>query len=190
MPLITRLTERLGIKHPILLAQMALVSGGGLAGAVTAAGGLGIIGGGYGDAAWLESQFAAAGNHRVGCGFITWSLATRPQLLDVALAHKPAAVMLSFGDPRPFAPAIKAAGAALICQVQELAHVEEALDAGADIIVAQGSEAGGHGASRATLPFVPQVADLVARRAPEAMVVAAGGIAEGRGLAAALMLGA
>jgi nitronate monooxygenase len=190
MTLKTRLTERLDIRHPVLLAPMGSVSGGALAGAVTAAGGLGLIGGGYGDPEWVESQFAAAGNHRVGCGFITWSLARRPQVLEAALAHKPAAVMLSFGDPRPFAPAIKAAGAALICQVQELAHVEEALDAGADIIVAQGSEAGGHGASRATLPFVPQVADLVARRAPEAMVVAAGGIAEGRGLAAALMLGA
>lgn len=190
MPLKTRLTERLEIKHPVLLAPMGNVSGGALAGAVTAAGGLGLIGGGYGDEEWLERQFAAAGNHRIGCGFITWSLARRPELLALALAHRPAALMLSFGDPRPFAAEIKAAGAALICQVQTLAHVEDALAAGADIIVAQGSEAGGHGGSRATLPLVPQVADVVARRAPEAMVLAAGGIAEGRGLAAALMLGA
>ena len=89
--------------------------------------------------------------------------------------------MLSFGDPKPFAAAIKAAGAMLICQVQTLAHVEDALAAGDDIIVAQGSEAGGHGATRATLPFVPQVVDRVRERAPEAIVVAAGGIGDGRG---------
>lgn len=190
MPLATRLTERLEIRHPVLLAPMGSVSGGRLAAAVTAAGGLGLIGGGYGDAEWLEREFAAAGNHRVGCGFITWSLARRPELLDQALAHAPAAIMLSFGDPKPFAAAIRTAGAKLICQVQTLAHVDDALAAGAEIIVAQGSEAGGHGATRATLPFVPQVVDRVSRLSPDAMVVAAGGIGDGRGLAAALMLGA
>ncbi len=190
MPLATRLTERLGIEHPVLLAPMGNVSGGALAGAVTAAGGLGIIGGGYGDRDWLAREFLAAGNHRVGCGFITWSLATRPELLELALAHGPAAVMLSFGDPRPFAARNKAAGALLLCQVQTLRHVEDALAVGAEIVVAQGGEAGGHGGALATLPFVPQVVDLVRRRSPETLVVAAGGIADGRGLAAALMLGA
>ncbi|HWG78936.1 MAG TPA: nitronate monooxygenase [Stellaceae bacterium] len=190
MPLATRLTECLDIRHPVLLAPMGSIAGGRLAAAVTAAGGLGLIGGGYGDGEWLEREFSAAGNHRVGCGFITWSLARRPELLAQALAHGPAAVMLSFGDPKPFAPPIRAAGAKLICQVQTLAHVDDALAAGAEIIVAQGSEAGGHGATRATLPLVPQVVDRVRRRAPEAMVVAAGGIGDGRGLAAALMLGA
>ncbi len=190
MPIATRLTERLDIRHPMLLAPMGSVAGGRLAAAVTVAGGLGLIGGGYGDAEWLGREFAAAGNHRVGCGFITWSLARRPELLDQALAHAPAAIMLSFGDPKPFAAAIRTAGATLICQVQTLAHVDDALAAGAEIIVAQGSEAGGHGATRATLPFVPQVVDRVSRLAPQAMVVAAGGIGDGRGLAAALMLGA
>jgi nitronate monooxygenase len=190
MAISTRLTERLAIRHPVLLGPMGNISGGALAGAVSAAGGLGLIGGGYGDGEWLERQFAAAGNHRVGCGFITWSLAKRPELLDLALAHRPAALMLSFGDPRPFAAPIKAAGAMLICQVQSLRHLDEALEAGAEIIVAQGSEAGGHGAQRATLPLVPEIADIVARRGSDAVVVAAGGIADGRGLAAALMLGA
>jgi NAD(P)H-dependent flavin oxidoreductase YrpB (nitropropane dioxygenase family) len=99
----TRLTEKLNITHPVLLAPMGSVSGGRLAGAVSEAGGLGLIGGGYGDRDWLEGEFAAAGNRRVGCGFITWSLAKEPGLLDVALARRPAALMLSFGDPRPFA---------------------------------------------------------------------------------------
>jgi len=78
MALHTRLTEALGIEHPIISAPMAFAAGGKLAAAVTAAGGLGLIGGGYGDAEWLEREFAEAGNARVGCGFITWSLAKRP----------------------------------------------------------------------------------------------------------------
>ena len=190
MTLRTRLTEKLNITHPVLLAPMGSVSGGRLAGAVSEAGGLGLIGGGYGDRDWLEREFAAAGNRRVGCGFITWSLAKEPGLLDVALARRPAALMLSFGDPRPFAKRIQAEGVVLMCQVQSRDHTLQALDAGAEIIVAQGTEAGGHGGSRATLPLVPAIVDLVARRAPEVVVVAAGGIADGRGLAAALALGA
>ena len=71
MPLSTRLTERFGIKHPVISAPMAFAAGGTLAAAVTKAGGLGLIGGGYGDAEWLEDQFMAAGNTRVGCGFIS-----------------------------------------------------------------------------------------------------------------------
>jgi nitronate monooxygenase len=190
MPIATRLTERLGIEHPIVLAPMGTAAGGKLSAAVTAAGGLGLIGGGYGDAEWLEQQFAAAANARVGCGFITWSLARKPHLLDQVLRHSPAALMLSFGSPLPFAARIKASGAALICQVQTMAHAREAVEAGADIIVAQGAEAGGHGVSRATLTLVPEVADYLAGSAPDTLLLAAGGIADGRGLAAALMLGA
>ncbi|MFO1036880.1 MAG: nitronate monooxygenase [Geminicoccaceae bacterium] len=190
MVLRTRLTERLGLRHPIVSAPMGYVSGGALAGAVSGAGGLGLIGGGYGDAAWLQAQFAAAGNQAVGCGFITWSLAKQPELLDLVLDHEPRAVMLSFGDPAPFAGAIRDAGAVLILQVQTLAHARTALANGADIVVAQGTEAGGHGASRATMTLVPEVRDLCARERPEVLVLAAGGIADGRGLAAALTLGA
>src|SRR5882762_8895314 len=122
MALRTRLNELLGIEHPVISAPMAFAAGGNLARAITAAGGLGLIGGGYGDAEWLESEFVAARNARVGCGFITWSLAKRPQLLDLVLAHSPAAVMLSFGSPMPFAPRIKDAGAKVICQVQSMEH--------------------------------------------------------------------
>jgi nitronate monooxygenase len=190
MPIETRLTRRLDIRHPIILAPMGTASGGALARAVTNAGGLGFIGGGYGDPEWIEQQFREAGNARVGGGFITWSLAQSPQLLDVMLAHKPAAVFLSFGDPRLFAPAIKSTGALLVCQVQSRADCMEALEAGVDVVVAQGTEAGGHGARRATMTIVPEIADLLARESPETLLCAAGGIADGRGLAAALALGA
>jgi nitronate monooxygenase len=190
MPFRTKLTDFLEIEHPILLAPMGGVAGGALAAAVSNAGGLGLIGLGYGDPDWLEREFAAAGNAPVGCGFITWSLARRPQLLPQALAHRPKAVMLSFGDVRPFAGAIKEAGAKLICQVQSVAQAVEALQCGADIVVAQGTEAGGHGSARATLPLVPAVVDAVAETRPGTPVLAAGGIADGRGLAAALVLGA
>lgn len=145
-----------------------------------------MLGGGYGDGEWIEQEWTRAGNARIGCGFITWSLAKRPGLLDAALRHQPAAVMLSFGDPRPFAPAIRAAGARLICQVQTLAQAREASDAGADVIVAQGTEAGGHGQSEPLFTLLPQVVDAC----PGTPIVAAGGIADGRGLAAAMMLGA
>lgn len=186
----TRLTRALGITHPIVSAPMAFAGGGVLATAVSRAGGLGLIGGGYGDAAWIEDQFTAAGDARVGCGFITWSLQNSPALLTAVLSRRPAAIMLSFGDPRPFAAEIRAAGAALVCQCQTMGHVVDAIDAGADIVVAQGTEAGGHGALRGTLSFVPEAADRLAREAPDTLLLAAGGIADGRGLAAALMLGA
>lgn len=191
MPLTNRLTEFLGIEHPVLLAPMANASGGRLAAAVTRAGGLGLLGGGYGDADWLEREFGLADDARVGCGFITWSLARHPEVLDVALQQRPAAIMLSFGDPIRFAGRIRAAGIPLICQVQTREQAHDALKARADIVVAQGSEAGGHGmTSRSTFTLVPDVVDLVAEKSPGTYVLAAGGIADGRGLAAAIALGA
>lgn len=187
----TRLTEFFGIEHPILSAPMALISGGRLAAAVTSSGGLGFIGGGYGDSDWLQREFGLADGKRVGCGFITWSLARKPELLDETLERQPATIMLSFGDLQPFAEHIHAAGVPLMAQVQTLDHARQALDAGAEILVAQGGEAGGHGMTvRSTFTLVPDVVDLAAERAPETLVLAAGGVADGRGLAAALVLGA
>ncbi len=186
----TRLTERLGLVHPIVLAPMAFAAGGRLAGAVSQAGGLGLIGGGYCDPDWIDEQFDLAGDAAVGCGFITWALAQSPDVLDRVLRRRPRAIMLSFGDARPFAPAIREAGVPLICQVQTAADAALALEAGADVVVAQGAEAGGHGDRRATFTLVPEVADLIAERSPDTLLCAAGGIADGRGLAAALMLGA
>ena len=168
---------------------MDVIAGARLTAAVSGAGGFGILGGGYGERAWLEAETAKlkASAAPFGIGFITWSLAKQPDLLDVALAARPRAIMLSFGDPKPFAPRIKSAGALLICQVQDEDMARQALDAGADILIAQGTEAGGHGASRTTIDIVPAIVDLAAGRVP---VVAAGGIGDGRGLAAMMMLGA
>jgi len=190
MALKTRLTERLGISHPIISAPMAIAAGGRLAAAVSAAGGLGLIGGGYCDSSWLAEQLQAAGNQIVGCGFITWALRKQPHLLDQVLTHKPKAIFLSFGNPEKFVKPIKNAGALLICQIQTLRDAQHAVNCGADIVVAQGSEAGGHGEQRATFTIVPEVADFIAAKSPETLLCAAGGIADGRGLAAALMLGA
>ncbi len=190
MLLSTRLTDTLGIRHPIISAPMAFAAGGKLAAAVSTAGALGLIGGGYGDAGWLQAEWKNAGNAPVGCGFITWALKKQPHLLDLALDHNPRAIFLSFGDPAAFAASIKSRGAKLICQVQTRRDAERAIDCGADIVVAQGSEAGGHGESRGTLTLVPEVADLIAAKSPSTLLCAAGGIADGRGLAAALALGA
>ena len=121
-----------------------------------------------------------------GVGFLTWAI--KASAVEHALSYRPRAVMLSFGDPAPYTELIRGAGAALIIQVTDLDEARQALDAGADVIVAQGTEAGGHGGERgrSTMSFVPVVADLAA----PTPVLAAGGIADGRGIAAALCLGA
>lgn len=190
----TALTCRLNIEHPIILAPMATASGGRLAGAVSDAGGLGLIGGGYCDPDWIADEFAAAGNRPVGIGFITWALADRvaddPAFLSRIVERGPRAIFLSFGDPAPFAPAVREAGVPLVVQIQTLRDARRAVEVGADVVVAQGAEAGGHGERRATMTLVPEVADIVAASGTHTLVAAAGGIADGRGLAAALMLGA
>jgi nitronate monooxygenase len=188
MPVIeTALTRLLQIEHPILLAPMGSAAGGRLAAAVTHAGGLGLVGSGYANADTIRRELSEAGNARVGIGFITWALEKNPSALDVALDARPAAVMLSFGDPTPFTRRIRDAGCKVMCQVQTLVQAREAAAAGADVIIAQGRDAGGHaGTTRGTMGLVPAVVDAVA----PIPVVAAGGIADGRGLAAALALGA
>ena len=183
----TEFTEHFSLSHPIMLAPMGGVSGGALAAAVSNAGGLGMVGGGYGNLQWLRRELeaaAAAARGPWGVGLITWC-ATR-EAVDLALSFAPRAFFFSFGDAAPYAEAVKARNCALVCQVQDLRGAREAKAMGADFIVAQGAEAGGHGATRATLPLVPAVADAV----DPVPVLAAGGIADGRGLAAALALGA
>ena len=200
--LATRLTRRYGLALPVVLAPMALAAGGALAGACARGGALGLVGGGYGDLDWTRREYTLAtqlaGLGALGCGFITWKLdqdaSALDWLLDQPADQRLRALMLSFGDPRPYAARIARAGVDLICQVQQLAQLPQAIEAGATVVVAQGAEAGGHGMNalngRATLSFVPEVADWLAAQAPDTLLLAAGGIADGRTLAAALMLGA
>jgi len=184
----TRICDLLGIEHPILNAPMAGTANAALAAAVSEAGGLGIIGGSNGDGEWLRGQIRAVRertNKPFGVGFIS----SRPnvaELTAVAIAERVPVIGHSFADPTPYVAAIHAAGLLMIAQVQTVALARTAAAAGVDIIVAQGTEAGGHTGYSGTLPLVPAVVD-VAGGIP---VIAAGGIADGRGLAAVLMLGA
>ncbi|WP_203839641.1 NAD(P)H-dependent flavin oxidoreductase [Winogradskya humida] len=188
MTLTTAFTRMTGARHPIALAPMGGTAGGALAAAVARGGGLGLLGAGGGEREWLarELPLAAAGPGPWGAGFLTW--ATGTAAVEHVLSFRPGAVMFSFGDPTPFTSLVHTAGAVLMIQVTGLDEARRARDLGAAIIVAQGTESGGHGArhGRSTLPFVPAVVDLVA----PVPVLAAGGIADGRGVAAALALGA
>lgn len=176
----------LDIRAPVVLAPMAGVSGGVLASAVASAGGFGFVAAGYLpiDEVLREVELCRGARH--GVGFITWRLHNDRTAFDAVLQRKPEAVFLSFGDAEPFADKINASGAILFMQVQSLAAAREAAELGADIVVVQGSEAGGHGAKRALGPLLDDIvnADL------EPIILAAGGIGAGRGLAASLVRGA
>jgi nitronate monooxygenase len=180
------LTKLLAIRYPVLLAPMSGISGGMLAAAVSRAGGLGFLGAGYGDSQWLQHELTLCDGVPFGVGFITWALQTQPNLLCQALDAKPRAIFLSFGAIDRFAAQVIGAGAVLIAQVQTVGQACEAVAQGAQVVVAQGGEAGGHGGLRGTMALVPAIVDAVG----PVPVVAAGGIADGRGLAAAKMLGA
>jgi nitronate monooxygenase len=188
MALSTAFTEMFGVRCPIALAPMGGSAGGALAAAVCRGGGFGILGGAYGDREWLAREVPVVADTGLpwGVGFLTWGIDVAT--IEAALGYGPTAVMLSFGDPGPYAERVHRGGARLILQATDMEEVRRAADLGADVIVAQGTESGGHGAlrGRSTLPFVPAVVDLVA----PVPVLAAGGIADGRGVAAALVLGA
>jgi nitronate monooxygenase len=189
MALLTAFTRSLSIRYPIASAPMGGSAGGALAAAVSNGGGLGLVGAAFGGAEWVARELTLVKERTTepwGVGFITWAI--NGDVIAHALEFQPAVVFLSFGDPAPYADQVRAGGAKLILQVTDLDELRQALDAGADVIVAQGSDAGGHSGQSAvgTLSFVPTVVDL----AGSTPVLAAGGIADGRGLAAALALGA
>ena len=191
MRLRTRLTERFDIEHPIISAPMGMIAGGRLAAAVSNAGGLGLIGGGYGDGGWLEREFSAAGNaqSRMRLHYVVAGAAA-------GIARSGAGKATCRGDAvvragrcfRRADQAIRRAGD--LPGAVDGACQREAVGAGAEVIVAQGGEAGGHSGSRSTFTLVSEVADYLAKTAPDTLLVAAGGVADGRSLAAALMLGA
>jgi len=200
-----RFAQSFNLTTPIALAPMAFAGGGELAAASARAGALGLVGGSYGELDWTRREYGialealsedAGALARLGCGFITWRLDEDRSALDWLLdqPHTPGALFLSFGDPREASKSITQRGIPLICQIQTMAQLPLAVEAGASVIVAQGGEAGGHGMNaldgRSTFTLVPEVADWLAKHSPETQLLAAGGIADGRGLAAALMLGA
>jgi nitronate monooxygenase len=183
----TKFTDLFGISHPIVSAAMGMIAGGALAAAVSSGGGLGLVGAASGEAEWIDRELglvAQRTNRPWGVGFLSWS--TTKAMVSRALEFRPHALLLAFGDPTPFAALAHDARIPLIIQVTDLDEARQAVDVGAAVVVAQGNEAGGHGGGQSTLPFVPAVIDLVG----PIPVLAAGGIADGRGLAASLALGA
>lgn len=187
----TPICDLLGIDVPIGSAGMA----GGtalapLATAVSKAGGLGAIGGiDRRGPEFLRQQIRAvreATARPFSVNLIAWILDVAPAFLDVCIEERVPSVTLSFGNAAPHAARARAAGLTVIRQVQTVAAAREAVASGVDVLIAQGGEAGGHTGSVATMAFVPQVVDL----AGSIPVLAAGGVADGRGLVAALALGA
>jgi nitronate monooxygenase len=187
----TRFTELFGLEHPIMSAPMAMHSGGTLAAAVSGAGGMGSFGGIHEteDPDWVRAQAAVVRNQTArpfAIGFITPFLPSAAGHFQAALDARPAAIALSFADPGVWGHRVKEAGIRLICQVQTFDDAVLAVAAGADVLVAQGGEAGGHTGTMSLLPLLAGIAE----RYPEIPLLAAGGIGSGRTLAAALLAGA
>lgn len=189
-----RLTQRLGLQHPIISAPMAQMSGGDLAGAVSKAGGLGTFGAVLSKAdpipiSYIKDNLAkirAITDRPFGVGFITQYIEGSPENLDFVLSEEVPSVLLSFADPRPWLGQIKAKGITAICQVQTMAAARIAVEEGADVLAVQGNESGGHCGELNLLPFLSQALDTF----PNVPIVVAGGIANGRSLAAVLAAGA
>lgn len=188
MPLSTDWSARLGLAVPIVNAPMGGAAGGHLAAAVSAAGGLGMIGMGSGGRPGpLAAELAALGDARpFGIGLVSWVARDHPALLDTALAAAPDLLCVSFGDDWSWVDRAHDAGILAATQVADVAAARRAADAGVDVLVARGAEGGGHGEPRiGTLALLSEVLDAVG-----IPVLAAGGIATARALAAVLAAGA
>ena len=185
----TRLTKRFGLRYPVLSAPMAGHSGGNLAAAVSEAGGLGLFGASGKTPEWVREQVALARSKTdrpFGVGLLTQRLPAEETLFSTAIEERVSFIAFSFADPAPWVARARDAGIATICQVQDLAGARLAVGAGADMVVAQGTEAGGHTGASTLLPLLESVLDEF----PDQIVLAAGGIATGRALAAVLAAGA
>lgn len=185
----TRWSRSLGLRIPVVNAPMGGVAGGRLAAAVTAAGGLGMIGmGSAATAAALRRELghteSLAG--RFGVGLVDWVVARHPELLEVALAARPALIAISFGEDMSWVARVRDHGIRTATQVFTAEHARRAAAAGVDVLVARGLEGGGHGAvAMATLPLLDAVLATV-----DTPVLAAGGIGSAASLAAVLAAGA
>lgn len=182
-------SQSLGLRVPLVNAPMGGAAGGELAAAVSRAGGLGMVG--MGSAGSVERLEAELGPLRglgrpFGIGLVDWVMRQQPRLLDTALAARPALLSVSFGDNSTWVRHAQDAGVLAAAQVSDLQAARQAVDAGVDVLIARGAEAGGHGAPRVgTLPLLAEVLDEV-----EVPVLAAGGVCSGRALAAVLAAGA
>jgi nitronate monooxygenase len=189
----TRLTDLLGIRYPIISAPMVRMSGGRLAGAISAAGGLGTFGGAapvpaIADPLYIREQIGlirSMTDQPFGVGFITQALDAVPLNFEIVLEEKVPVVLFSFADPTPWLVRAREAGAKVVCQVQSMEAARIAVAAGADVLAAQGNESGGHTGRQPLLPFLVRLVEEF----PNVPVVAAGGIANGRSLAAVLAAG-
>jgi nitronate monooxygenase len=185
----TALTDRLTLTAPVVGAPMAGVAGGKLAAAVSAGGGLGMIGvgpSGRAESIAREAEIARDAGQRFGIGLMAWVLDTRPDQFDASVRARPDLVSVSFGAYGPWIGRLREAGIATATQVFDVDSARAAADQGVDLIVARGAEAGGHGRDAvATLPLLQGVLDAV-----DVPVLAAGGIGTARGLAAVLAAGA
>lgn len=186
-PAANRFCDTFRVQAPIVNAPMANIAGGALAGAVASAGGLGLIGGGYGDLAWIEQQLATADHTDVGVGLITWAVQDQPDLVERLAEIGVRTFVLSFGDPTRLLQQIHEVRGRSICQVQTIAEAKHAASSGVDAIVAQGNEAGGHG--RDNEPADDLAARILAVL-PSTPTLIAGGKASGADLADAWQQGA